>query len=241
MKIKGELNLATKSSASALNNSIFIDSSDNKLKFKDNSGNVGPFASITPWYLDSNAYDVYDDFESYGLGTFTTNAKWTVTNYISNANYAATTTIVNNGYSASSGKDIKLYAYQTASVSGNCYADITTINLSANKHKYFVCRDDGNSTDTAFTISSQSIFGGQTYTIFNRTNTDGSFSIYAEILIIAKGSDQYDIYINGVLVGSVTSGSIQISIRANKSTAGSNNGGQATIHIPFILESKASV
>ena len=46
MKIIGELNLDTKTSAAASNNSLFVDSADDNLKFKNSGGTVKSFLKV---------------------------------------------------------------------------------------------------------------------------------------------------------------------------------------------------
>ncbi len=251
MEIRGYKKFLPIAAAQAVDNSIFLDTADGKFK-KKISGAVSDLGSSTPWFLDSNAYDVYDDFESYSLGAFADNAKWTHTGVnVSAGAYSAT--IVNSGYPGDATKQLanRTYFSSNAKVSSSASLITKIINLSTNKHTYiplYIAFDNYGEDGMSSTVY-VSFDKGTNYDLCVRMSKSSSSIIqevvvncYSNILVIAKGSNQYDCYVNGNLFRTITDASFQIWVRQ---TVGSTYNGQAGyggyFYIPRVIQSKASV
>ena len=193
VKIIGGKEFTAMTSAEAENNSIFLDSSDNIIKKKDNSGNVSAVGGAV-WYIDSNSYDVYDDFESYSTGAFVTNTDWTV---VTNG---PTAEVVSSTVTGGTGNCLKVIC-NTALVSKSI--TITSLTLPAQKSCYAklaigygATGGSGGSTSASISIG----LVGATGVISNATansNPGSYYSTSTSLLVIYKGDDKYDVYIGG--------------------------------------------
>lgn len=169
---------------------------------------VSKIQSLSAFWLNTDLYDVYDDFESYSVGNFTDNTKWEVTLTTEAPGGEGTATIAASTNAGGTGQELVL----TATTSGNedlGSAEVYTKSLGANKHTYAKFKNTwgttrystsqsmvisfGNATDGWTTVTSTTPGTGGAVT--DRVNT---LNVPANIvLVIAKGSNVYDVYIGG--------------------------------------------
>jgi len=227
------------SSANAENNSIFLDSSDDILKTKDNSGSVAKIGDVAAFWLDSDRYDVYDDFESYSVGAFTSNTKWTA---------SSTGSTISE---VSGDKQINLQASYSGTSAGNTSETLFSETLSQNKHAFFdifanlvFANNGGNNV----VYTQVDIGDGTPITIFSNTiggdftNNSITFYTYSSLFIVSLGSNNYDVYLGGKKVKSnVNISNVQLDFTTYAGRTSFHSYGtttSATLSIKKIVESK---
>lgn len=189
-------------------------------------------ASLNVWYLNSNFYTAYEDWESYSVGAFTTNSDWTVTLSASLASCEIVT-----------GKNLYLVGGSLTSTSTSFSAVITSETLVSDKHTYipltYNASIESGSVGVTLTFGTES---AQSIISYSGGGNSGSTSVTVntQILIIAKGSDVYDVYIgyNKVLSG-VTQVDPQVAITISGNTGSRGSTGNVTIY--DILQSTYTV
>lgn len=165
--------------------------------------------TLTCFWLNSDLYDVYDDFNSYSTAAFPTNSKWTITG---TANITATT---NAGGDT---KELQVIASHTGS--GSATSTAKSILLADNKHTFarLYASTTRSGVDNATTGSGQVRFGntGSYFSFLTGTNA-GTDSATSSVMVINTGTDAYDLYLGGKVVASYTSVAAvdaQLEIRA---------------------------
>lgn len=162
---------------------------------------VNKIQTLSAFWLNDEIYSVYDDFESYSLGSFATQGNWTI-NLVPSA-YTATSNIVSSTLAGGTSQELRLYLARPDTASYTTQSAEAIVDLDNNKHTMFRCymsvyrRDAGagtigagavisigNSTDGWTTIKSIGAVSEQTITD------------KPAIMVIAKGSDVYDVYLN---------------------------------------------
>lgn len=192
------------------------------------------------WYLNSNLYDVYDDFDSYSTGTFSTNTDWEIIKG-GESGVTETAEIVESTNAGGSTKELKLTVQGDENYNNNATVTAKTINLPANKS--FFCRiyaklfhvvaDDsswarlriGLGNATAITVmESKNDFGVGTYA-------------FLSVLVVAKGSNTYDVYVGGK---KIISGTVQANPQLSIIAYGEGRSGEgcANIYIDDVRSSK---
>jgi hypothetical protein len=170
---------------------------------------------LPAFYLNTAFYDVYDDFESYGVGSFTTNAKWTVTPG------SGLVTIASSTNAGGSGKEIVINS------NGANSAEIKAIANTANKHIFVRVCCIGTVSGGLNSSTSTGVFNfkieGQSYTpcvTFGPYNSGGAGTAWTEILVVALGSNQYDVYAGGKKIfANVTAATPNLYFQSVGSTA----------------------
>ena len=85
---------------------------------------VNKVQTLSAFWLNSDLYDVYDDFDSYSTGAFTTNTNWTVS--LSQTGYEiAYANISNTQNAGGSTNELHLYTGRTFSNSGSSTSNST--------------------------------------------------------------------------------------------------------------------
>lgn len=208
VKIIGGKEFAAMSSTDAANNSIFLDSADNKLKKKDNSGNVATLGGGVFW-INSDLHTVYDDFDSYTVGAFSSNSKWTVvagTVEISNTQNAGgdtnelkltNATVEAIDLTPNVDKHFKLFSNESAFVEDGHYSQV-------------LVSFDGGSTETVIASVTKGVAGN---------SSTVAHSITTDLTIVAKGSDEYDAYIGGKLIETFTDATPTVRFRTAGGTS----------------------
>lgn len=181
---------------------------------------VNKVQTLTAFWLNDELYDVYDDFESYSVGAFSSNAKWDV-NIINGGSADIVLSTVSGGTS----KELRFgrttsSSSDTGDTSG---AILKMIDYPSNKHAFMRVALGGSTSGPSGGVLEHRV---RTEVSFNKgTNYDdalnfssssgtlGSSSGFTTIHVVAKGSDQYDCFIGGKLVRTVTDGSFEIWIR----------------------------
>lgn len=196
--------------------------------------------TLSTFYLNSFLYSVYDDFESYSVGAFTTNSLWDVS---SSGSGTFTTEIVSGTSAGGSGKELQS---TSASTSGgqSGYTLVKAIALSANKHTFIrlYCSLSSSGAANAHTSSVQISFDrGSTYHDAANSSTPDDYSFFAlsQIMTVATGSNNYDCYIGGKRVQQVSDATFQIWFRADRSN--SQSGTQARFAIDDVRQGAYSI
>ena len=210
----------------------------------DTFNGIHDFAiSNTVWWMNSNFYDVYDDFSSYTVG----NAIVDATKYDTSTTGSGGTRVFDcqtNNSPGGSAQNARFRHAGGASGSPTTYL-LKIINLSQNVHKHMKIR----------LILSHAAFSTITNTIavsFNKgtnydtllTTTSGSFlsgiDVSTHIHMIAKSSNEYDCYVGSRLYRSVTDSSPEIWLRTTNS--GTNEGSNVMeVRLNDIFENKYEV
>lgn len=184
---------------------IYYNSTDKKIKVYNGTSFEELGSSGTAFWLDSNQYTVYDDFDSYSTGTFSSNSNWT----ISSANQAnAYITASNNAGGSTNELDLRINSNNAS----NNTITATSLLIPSNRHIFARCAAIyGNWPDDGFNPDLQISIGNATdgYTIiidkFDGWFVNGSVEIpndYFDVFIVAKGSNTYDAYWGGKKVQS---------------------------------------
>lgn len=173
---------------------------------------TGKIQTLSAFWLNDELYDVYDDFESYDVGSFTTNDKWDVT-ISASPSCVAETTIELSTQAGGTSKELRLNSATTGTANTNAQVTVSTNNLEQGKHFYCKCRfvqNKGGTTETYQNLHTAIItFSGTNYALVNeailgyRGDVPGDLlSHIFEVKVISKGVNNYDFYVNQILVGS---------------------------------------
>ena len=155
--------------------------------------------TLTAFWLNPDLYDVYDDFESYSIGAFTTNAKWLVEDIIGGSGGSSSAIEITNSTNAGgSGKE--LYIRAQANLSGTSRTRdvrLTTQDLPKNHH--FFGRVMTQVIQSRFASNAVVQFAGQTmdFGFGQDVQHTGLGPRYHNFNVIAKGNDLYDVYLGG--------------------------------------------
>ena len=199
--------------------------------------------SLSVFWLNDELYDVYDDFDSYSVGAITTNTNWT----FSTAG-GGTTTIASSTIAGGSGKELLLFAKPSGTTTGE--AEAVTKLLADDKHKqlkYAIFVDDNAGGDLNSTVTVQIKIGSQSYTNiyrFSATNDiiSNSQVFNGDILVIAKGSNVYDVYAGGRKVfDNVTEADPQLGLKVTTSGNTSFSHLDVTMYVDDVVESKGTI
>lgn len=191
---------------------------------------VNKIKNLSAFWLNSYLYSIYDDFESYSVGAFTTNSKWTVTTHVDGGGPTATCTISSSTTAGGSGKEVVLSV--SSSNTNGSYSILSTLLKAANKHFRIKCAYNINAINANtggigifFTIGSQS------YYEIDRLEYNGVRNGLLDILVVAKGSNAYDVYTAGKKVFSnVTEATPTLYFKV------SSNGGSAGTSAQMYLD-----
>ena len=192
--------------------------------------------TLTCFWLNSDLYTVYDDFESYGTGAFASNSDWTVATADSGGSSSVTVASSTNA----GGTSQELVLTAVGAFAGGSTASVETLNASANSHKTckmkLVTTGGGNAGAThTVKLTLNSI----DYTLASyNANDNMNITAYPSFYIIAKGSNVYDIYSSNTKIASdVTSADPNFKITL---TTG-NNSDNCKLYIDDVVESVGTV
>ncbi len=186
--------------------------------------------TLTFFWLNSDLYSVYDDFESYSVGNMATNTNWTVTITPAAAGGTHTCAVASSTTAGGSGKELVLTA-QPAQSGGS--TQIGTVKIAsklipANSHIFArVALHDGSNHNAAPGSEYYFSLNGTTWYSFlgGNNNMPYSWILYAEVKVIAKGSDNYDMYVGGYKMASnVNVPSAQLYIKLISTTVAGYSG-----------------
>ena len=156
---------------------------------------------LCTFWLDSNYYDLFDDFESYDLGAFVTNTKWTIslTTESGAAGYANIIAATINV----SGQELEISSKGEAT--GGPYegtATATTKTLASNKHTFVKYKYITSATGVADNSASSRISvgnGTQGFTEVVSSIISGASGDQKTgngiIFIEAVGGNEYNVYV----------------------------------------------
>ena len=204
--------------------------------------------TLTTFWLNSDLYEVYDDFESYSTGNFETNAKWDITITLTSGgtgNYG-TSTIESSTAAGGTGKELKLFAYGNYQYSGYRNATVTAVSNDLPSNKHVFTRLYYGNNNARWASNSVIQVGLNSYqTIYQiPSNVDSQVSypfVNSLLLVIAKGGNYYDVYVGGKLIQSnVYTTSPQLQFRVF-SQSGNSTGSRSQLHIDDVRISKGSV
>jgi hypothetical protein len=209
---------------------------------------VNKVQTLTAFWLNSELYDIYDDFDSYSTGTFTTNDKWTVTATKTGSGAAISNiSILESQLAGGSGKE--LYIRSQANLSGGNTAGmnvkVETKEFPKNRHIFARIRSKVEQSRIATSSEVRLVFGGTNYVFDFGFEQDVQHTNmphrYFNLNVIAKGNDLYDIYIGGFKVAENkenTTGQWALEVRASGNTS---NGHDWRVHFDDVLYSKGEV
>jgi hypothetical protein len=208
---------------------------------------VNKVRTLTAFWLNDELYDVYDDFESYTAGDFTTNSNWTVSLSTTLLGQATASIGTSNSVTGTSNKILTITARGDAGVStgGSATVVLTSLQIPNNKHVYIPIVKGGFVSTTGSPSNPQEIqikLGTGSYIdVFMAPGTNerhrGDVPTY--FLIIYKGGNLFDIYYGPRKIAtnySSTTSNFQIRIYGN-----GVNGTNQNLKIGDILLSKGTV
>lgn len=162
---------------------------------------VTKIQSLSAFWLNSDLYDVYDDFDSYSTGTLTTNTNWTVFDNSTGSDWGSNVEISATTYAGGTSKELLIEGTNDNNATGdNLDVGVTSRALENNKHVfagYYISDLWRTLSDTDDRPMYQvSIDGGSNYyNVCEKGYTYNGDILYGSILVVALGSDNYDLYI----------------------------------------------
>lgn len=211
---------------------------------------VTKIQSLSAFWLNSDLYDVYDDFNAETTGAFVSNTNWDISVTTKDATHGqGYADIVESTNAGGDIKELRLGAKSNESGygydAGNAIA--TTKLLISNKHTFVRLNWTAAGGSTNDPISSSYIveFGNTTdgwTTIFTQTVTVGSSGaptlIPNSVFVAAKGSNIYNVYTGGKSSGDLTKANgaqlkFTISVGGNESIS--------YMYIDDIRQSKSTI
>lgn len=152
------------------------------------------------FWLNTNSYDVYDDFDSISLGSFSSgNDDWDVT-VTGSASITNTSSVLAGG----SNKEIamRLTANSAGAVTMSATSFNTNRSIFTRVYGKFGSAASSGSNDTTFSFS---LNGTNWYTCVLQDDEGSDDTFNSMILVVAEGDDTYTIYFGGkVIASSVT-------------------------------------
>jgi hypothetical protein len=208
---------------------------------------------VTTFWLNTYTRSLFDDFSSYTTDDSVPSTKWTYSFTKEGGPEATGTGYFKTRESTNAGgtsKEGELEATATGSAFSpyggyaNAYAE--TVGLTADKHKFLKVYAINTGQDSSSGYATVSFDGGATaHTIFNMAGavTSGAYSSYAisTILVIAKGSDEYDCYVAGKLVQTLTDATFTIKFRAYADISDTSATVETKVFITDVYESAGTV
>lgn len=193
------------------------------------------------FYLTSTLYDVYDDFNSDTPTDPPDVSKWTVTPDLDTAN-SGTCTVTNTQNAGGTTNELTVTITKTgAGTPRRSYEWAKAIALTADRHTWM--RVAYRISDTSSSGSSYPVVsfdGGSTIHPLVSVGDETKMSLsYNNILVVAKGSDEYDCYIGGKLIQNVTDSSFEIWL--SPTTNYGVSGVYSYLYIDDVRQSKTSV
>jgi hypothetical protein len=210
--------------------------------------------TLTAFWLNADLRTLFDDFSGYTTDAAVPGTKWTLTTSTTGGD--RTPTFITRGSTNAGGtnKEGELDCSNTYGASRSCTGSVKTVGLTANKHKYMkiytsISHASGSSAPTTVGYLKVSFDKDSTTTTINIDGGDSNSqvttqvaSILTSITVIAKGSNQYDCYVGGKLVQTVTDASFEIRLNAYSQIANASNGLQTNkTYITDVYESSGSV
>jgi len=160
------------------------------------------------FWLNSELYDVYDDFNSDTPTDPPDVSKWTITISLDGlGGVTGTGTVVNSQYAGGTTNELRLYLNKTgAGTPTTSYVWGKAIALTANRHTWMRIAYSG--------LGQYSSANSTTYVSFDNASTSHALCTVSDethlgistnsVMVVAKGGDDYDCYVGGKLVQAVT-------------------------------------
>ena len=206
--------------------------------------------TLSAFWLNDFLFDLYDDFEDYTTGVTPSSAKWGFSFSgvdggvltTGNGDAEITTTIL----AGNDSKELRVIAYPIdAYTQGDGLIEIKQV--SANKHIYIPLYFETFQTLPSATSSNLvsyihiSFDDESSYhpIIETLTRRGGKIEAWSDVLIVAKGGNEYDCYISNRKVQTITStpSSLFLKFRGIRG----DNTGNAFVHISNIKISKSVI
>jgi len=205
--------------------------------------------SLSAFWLNSELYDVYDDFEGYSVGAFTDNSKWDIT-LTSGVNASGSASIASSTNAGGSGKELVLTG-QSGSDSNTGAASAKTLTLTSNKHTFAKFKLTWSSTRYSNSCSWYIYFGNATdgwSTVYSAGASGGDVTDRAAlqddpantVLVVAKGSNVYDVYYGGKKILSSVTKTNGAQLEFGVSRAGYGVSGTMYMYIDDVRQSKTT-
>ncbi len=196
---------------------------------------------LTTFFLNSFLYDVWDDFDSYSLGTFTTNTLWDITN-TAPSGITSTSEIIASTINAS-GRSLKLTTTTTGTATVNGGSVAFTKTLTANKHTSCKIKYSASSLSAGGMYNRIIISVGNPTDGWTTCSTKGNMGSVTDtqwFYIVANGSGNYDVWI-GAEKTEVNSLTIAAQLKIETSVNETNISRYANVEIDDVYQSGGSV
>ena len=186
---------------------------------------------LTTFYFNTSLYDVYDDFDSYSTGAFSTNTNWTVS--------GGTVTVETSTNAGGSNQELKIHADATTST-------VSTKELTKDKHTFIRCYAiaDGLSNNTISGSASVRFANTGAYFPIFSWGISGvqTGSCTSQVMVINTAAGAYDLYVGGKRVAQYSSVSDANAKILDFSVAASAGGAatqyRTTLYIDDVRQSK---
>ena len=203
---------------------------------------VDKVQTLTTFWLNDFLYDVYDDFESYSVGEFTSNAKWDFTTTV-NAGSGLTLSgdiQSSNPWLEGTTKSI-LLTCNTGSAAGNGTVVLESKTIPNDRHIF-----------AKYSYDSFNEFSGASLSLFFQLGNISEYTIYSGgtgsrgksgwLFCRAKGAGFYDVYIDGLLIinnlETTSDNNFRITLNA---LSNSSNTGTSSFRLDDVRVSKHEV
>jgi hypothetical protein len=198
------------------------------------------------FWLNSETYDVYDDFDSHSTGAFSSTADWTVSTTTADGSSASHAIVVsNNANGGSTGKELALSATGSSSLVASATATLVAEQAVNNRHCHLRIAGVLNYRHTANNTLAVTIDGGSTW--YNYYSQSGGIdaatttTTYTDFLVIALGGDEYDVYVGGRKLASAASvATLKPGVRIVRSSNGGSSPGTSYLYVDDAVQSKVS-
>lgn len=204
---------------------------------------VTKIQSLSAFWLNSDLYDDYENFDSESTGSFTGNTKVTI-NTNAATGWTVQASITNTQNAGGATNELRLHAdHDGGTGADGAYTEVEATALAENKHTFGALYGFASS-DVADAFKYQISIDGSTYYDFGEVN-DRPDDIWflTNFLVIAKGSNQYDLYVGRKqLASSVTVADLKVYIRIYASQSeGSAAAASYDLYIDDIRQSKSTI
>ena len=149
---------------------------------------VDKLQTLTAFWLNDFLYDVYEDFDSYSVGDFTSNTKWDVSG-------TGSCSIENSQVAGGTTNELYIDTYQNNMT-------VTSLLIPSNRHifarlnwSYFIGATNGSITQTFSIGNDTDGFSDVRHYYISSYRKEANSE--ANVLIIAKGDNKYDAYWGG--------------------------------------------
>lgn len=210
--------------------------------------------TLSGFWKNANLYTVFDDFESYTSGVAVPATKWTYTDdptYSSDTSFTTETSTIAAGTDGGTKEGLLSATGPDSDISHIATALVYTNGLTANAHTHCHVAVKFNGTlasGSSYKQAHISFDGGTNWDVLLSSSSSYDSGtpidvgpIIFEILVIAQGSNEYDCYINGKFIRTVTDASFELGFRVKSANNNNDSNTTALMYIDNVYQSQGIV